>query len=68
MCEKSLHYCCMVSAKKLWSVQGIGPPVLMYVAFGFSLWHGNFLVTNAWGCLEMSILHLEMFSVQIILR
>ncbi|WVZ77378.1 hypothetical protein U9M48_025251 [Paspalum notatum var. saurae] len=48
----------MVSAKKLWNAQDTGHPVLMLVAFGSFLWLGNFLVANAWSCLEISILHL----------
>jgi len=33
--------------------QDIGHQVLMLVAFGFFLQLGNFLVTNAWSCLEI---------------
>jgi len=41
--------------------------MLMLVAFGFFLWFGNFLVTNARSCLEIPILHLGVCCVQTIL-
>lgn len=68
MYVQSRHCCCMVSARKLSSAQDIGPQVLMFVAFGFFLWLGSFLVINAGSySLEISILHLRVFYVQIML-
>ena len=49
------------------SWQDIGGSMLILVAFGFFLWPANFIVTNAWCCLDISVLIFGVCCVQTIL-